>query len=64
MAGDWLKVEVATPDKPEIWLIAEELQIDPDAVVGKLLRVDKISGSIIDFIMNICLLGKSPFKYF
>jgi hypothetical protein len=39
MAGDWLKVEVATPDKPEIWLIAEELQIDPDAVVGKLLRV-------------------------
>ena len=39
MAGDWLKVEVSTPDKPEIWLIAEELKIDPDAVVGKLLRV-------------------------
>lgn len=39
MAGDWLKVEVATPDKPEIWLIAEALQIDPDAVVGKLFRV-------------------------
>ena len=39
MAGDWLKVETATPDKPEIWSIAEQLGIDPDAVVGKLFRV-------------------------
>lgn len=39
MAGDWIKFETATPDKPEIWQIAASLSIDPDAVVGKLLRV-------------------------
>lgn len=39
MAGDWIKFEKATPDKPEVWAIAEALGIDPDAVVGKLLRV-------------------------
>jgi hypothetical protein len=39
MAGDWIKFEVATSDKPEVWQIAQELGIDPDAVVGKLLRV-------------------------
>jgi hypothetical protein len=39
MAGDWIKFELATPDKPEVWAIAATLSIDPDAVVGKLLRV-------------------------
>ena len=39
MAGDWIKFETATSDKPEIWEIATSLEIDPDAVVGKLLRV-------------------------
>lgn len=39
MAGDWIKFETETPDKPEVWAIAESLGIDPDAVVGKLLRV-------------------------
>jgi len=39
MAGDWIKFESATPDKPEVWAIAASLSIDPDAVVGKLLRV-------------------------
>ncbi len=39
MAGDWIKFEVATSDKPEVWEIATALNIDPDAVVGKLLRV-------------------------
>lgn len=39
MAGDWIKFETATPDKPEIWLIAEAAGIDPDAAVGKLLRI-------------------------
>lgn len=39
MAGDWIKFEAATPDKPEVWSIASQLGIDPDAVVGKLLRV-------------------------
>jgi len=39
MAGDWLKFETSTLDKPEVWAIAQTLGIDPDAVVGKLLRV-------------------------
>lgn len=39
MAGDWIKFEENTPDKPEIYGMAAELGIDPDAVVGKLMRV-------------------------
>jgi hypothetical protein len=39
MAGYWIKFETSTSDKPEVWAIAESLSIDPDAVVGKLLRV-------------------------
>ncbi len=39
MAGDWIKVQHVTPDKPEVWQIADRLDIDPDAVVGKLIRV-------------------------
>lgn len=39
MAGDWIKFEISTHEKPEVWAIAECLDIDPDAVVGKLLRV-------------------------
>jgi len=39
MAGDWIKVETCLPDKPEVHQIAQELGIDPDAVVGKLIRV-------------------------
>lgn len=39
MAGDWIKFELSTPDKPEVWAIAQECGIDPDAVVGKLLRI-------------------------
>lgn len=35
----WIKFETATSDKPEVWEIATRLKIDPDAVVGKLLRV-------------------------
>ncbi len=38
MAGDWIKIEHALPDKPEVDMIATELGIDHDAVVGKLLR--------------------------
>ena len=38
MAGDWIKFELATLDKPEVVMIAEELAIDQDAVIGKLLR--------------------------
>lgn len=39
MAGDWLKFEKDTLDKPEVFAIAEALGIDPDAVIGKLMRV-------------------------
>lgn len=39
MAGDWLKFEKATLEKPEVFAIAEATGLDPDAVIGKLLRV-------------------------
>jgi hypothetical protein len=39
MAGDWMKFEKATLEKPEVFQIAGILGIDPDAVIGKLLRV-------------------------
>lgn len=39
MAGDWIKFEKATIDKPEVYEMADVLGIDPDAVIGKLLRV-------------------------
>ena len=39
MAGDWIKFELATLDKPEVCQIADAAGIDLDAVVGKLLRV-------------------------
>lgn len=39
MAGDWIKVEHTTPDKPEVVKLAGILGIDQDAVVGKLLRL-------------------------
>ena len=39
MSGSWLKVEITTPEKPEILKMSEILGIDPDAVFGKLFRV-------------------------
>ena len=39
MAGDWLKIEFGTPDKPEVVLMASRLGINPDEVVGKLIRI-------------------------
>jgi len=39
MAGDWIKMQVCLPDKPEVWQIATRLSLDADSVVGKLLRV-------------------------
>lgn len=39
MAGDWIKFELITLDKPEVCQLADLANIDPDAVVGKLLRV-------------------------
>lgn len=39
MADFWIKIEKSTPDKPEIFEMSEILEIDPDAVLGKLIRV-------------------------
>ena len=39
MAGDWLKVQKDTPDKPEVLAIAARMNLDPDAVVGKMIRI-------------------------
>lgn len=39
MAGDWIKVEVATSQKIEVFLIAEILDMDIDTVLGKLIRL-------------------------
>lgn len=39
MARDWIKIEINTPDKPEIINIAEKLRIEQDAVAGKLFRL-------------------------
>jgi len=38
MRRPWIKIEVATPDKPEICAIANRLKMDEDMVVGKLVR--------------------------
>lgn len=39
MAGDWMKVEHATPDKPEVWGIAAALEISPDEAFGICFRM-------------------------
>lgn len=39
MAGEWIKVESITPDKPEVVRLARLLNIDRDLVLGKLVRL-------------------------
>lgn len=39
MAGDWIKLQHWTPEKQEVYDMAEELGLDPDAVLGKLVRL-------------------------
>ncbi|VXC86911.1 conserved hypothetical protein [Enterobacterales bacterium 8AC] len=39
MAASWIKVEVITPDKPEVFQLSEIMNLDPDAVLGKLVRL-------------------------
>lgn len=39
MAGDWLKFEKSTLDKPEVFAIASAMDLDLDSVIGKLIRV-------------------------
>lgn len=39
MAYDWLKVEIVTPDKPEIFEIAAQVDLDPEIVFTRIFRV-------------------------
>lgn len=39
MSSDWIKLEKATADKPEVSMMAAILGLDPDTVLGKLVRV-------------------------
>lgn len=39
MAGDWIKLEVTTPDKPEVYAIADHLKVGRDAALGMLVRL-------------------------
>ena len=39
MAGDWIKLELTTPDKPEVHVIADTLGVAPELVVGCLARI-------------------------
>lgn len=68
MAGDWIKLEHATIQKPEVYRIAEMLGLDRDAVVGKLVKlwvwadqqtVDGNAVSVTKFAINdiVCTTG-------
>jgi hypothetical protein len=39
MAGDWIKVEHVTPDKPEIYQIAGLLNVTPEDAFGRCMRI-------------------------
>lgn len=39
MASDWIKWEKGLTEKPEVYGIARELQLDRDTVAGKLMRL-------------------------
>ncbi|MDE1906850.1 MAG: hypothetical protein KGH75_10430 [Rhodospirillales bacterium] len=39
MAGDWIKLQTVTPDKPEVFRMAMDLGIAPEHVLGCLVRV-------------------------
>lgn len=39
MRRSWIKIETNTPDKPEICVIASQLRLDSDTVMGKLIRL-------------------------
>jgi hypothetical protein len=39
MGRNWIKIETVTMDKPEVCVMATQLKLDPDAVMGKLVRL-------------------------
>jgi hypothetical protein len=72
MAGDWLKIEASTPDKPEVFLIAQALQMTPEEAFGRLFKVWRyfdqhtrdgnelgVSDSYIDHIAGVTGFGKA-----
>jgi len=70
MAGDWIKMEATTPDKPEVLAIAARMGwSDPDYAVGKLFRVwrwfdqQTIDGNAKDVTPALldCLIGTQGF---
>jgi hypothetical protein len=38
VAGDWIKFDTATIDKPEVWELSDALDRTPETVLGHLLR--------------------------
>jgi hypothetical protein len=69
MARNWIKVETKTVDKPEVCIVATHLRLDPDAVVGKLVRlwswaeVNRIDGQAMNVTREFIdkLTGKKGF---
>jgi hypothetical protein len=72
MAGDWMKIDLELPDKPEVHAIASNLNIDPNMVVGCLIRIwqwfDKhttdgnaygVTYSLLDRITGVTGFGKA-----
>jgi len=41
MAGDWIKVQYSTPEKPEMLAVSTKLGLDPDAVFAAWFRIWK-----------------------
>jgi len=39
MAGDWIKIEIATLNKPEVMRMSRILKVDRDLIIGKLCRL-------------------------
>lgn len=39
VAGDWIKLELVTPDKPEVHAMAADLNIEPEHILGCLCRI-------------------------
>lgn len=69
MRRSWIKIETNTPDKPEICIIASQLRLDEDAVMGKLIRfwawaefnVTKNNETIVTSTFLDKLVGKKGF---
>jgi hypothetical protein len=69
MGRNWIKIETVTMDKPEVCVMATQLKLDPDAVVGKLVRlwswaeVSRINANAMSITLEFLdkLVGKKGF---